>query len=100
MTTALIIGSGAAAAGAALALTHRSNLEITVIDIGLQLEGDRKKLIEGLASSAPDEWDGKTIEVISKQPVAARSSGVPEKRGVGVRLSIPKRGPAPRPYRR
>jgi ferredoxin len=83
MTTALIIGSGAAAAGAALALTHLENLEITVIDIGLQLESDRKQLIEALASSAPDEWDGKTIEVISKQPVAARSSGVPEKRVFG-----------------
>ncbi len=83
MTTALIIGSGAAAAGAALALTQRENLEITVIDIGLQLESDRKRLIDGLASSAPDEWDGKTIEVISKQPVAARSSGVPEKRVFG-----------------
>jgi ferredoxin len=83
MTTALIIGSGAAAAGAALALTHRSNLEITVIDIGLQLESDRKKLIDGLASSAPDEWDGRTIEFISKQPVAAGNSGVPEKRVFG-----------------
>jgi len=83
MTTALIIGSGAAAAGAALALTHRENLEITVIDIGLQLESDRQQLIDRLASSAPDEWDGKTIEVISKQPVAARSSGVPEKRVFG-----------------
>lgn len=83
MTTALIIGSGAAAAGAALALTHRENLEITVVDIGLQLESDRKQLIEGLASSTPDEWEGKTIEVISKQPVAGRSSGVPEKRVFG-----------------
>src|SRR5215467_9526041 len=83
MTTALIIGSGAAAAGAALALTPRENLEITVIDIGLQLESDRKRLIDGLASSSPDEWDEQTIEVISKQPVAARSSGVPEKRVFG-----------------
>jgi len=83
MTTALIIGSGAAAAGAALALSPRENLEITVIDIGLQLESDRKRLIDGLASSSPDEWDEQTIEVISKQPVAARSSGVPEKRVFG-----------------
>src|SRR5258708_39420628 len=80
MTTALIIGSGAAAAGAALALSHRENLEITIIDIGLQLESDRKQLTEALASSAPDEWDGQTIEVISKQPAAARISGAPEKR--------------------
>src|SRR5215471_11389817 len=83
MTTALIIGSGAAAAGAALALSHRDNLEITVIDIGLQLESDRKQLMDGLASSSPDEWDSHTIEVISKQPVASRNSGVPEKRVFG-----------------
>jgi ferredoxin len=83
MTTALIIGSGAAAAGAALALSHRENLEITVIDIGLQLEGDREKLIEALASSSPDEWDEQTIELVSKQPVASRNSGIPEKRIFG-----------------
>jgi ferredoxin len=83
MTTALIIGSGAAAAGAALALNHRENLEITVIDIGLQLESDRTQLIQGLASSSPDEWDDQTIELISGQPVASRSSGIPEKRVFG-----------------
>src|SRR5215470_852951 len=83
MTTALIIGSGAAAAGAALALSHRENLEIIVIDIGLQLESSRKRLIESLASSSPDEWDRQIIELISEQPAASRSSGVPEKRVFG-----------------
>jgi hypothetical protein len=60
MTTSLIIGSGAAAAGAAIALSHRENLKITVIDIGLQLESDRKQLIEALAPPSPDEWDEQT----------------------------------------
>jgi ferredoxin len=83
MTTALIIGSGAAAAGAALALSHRQNLEITVIDIGLQLESGRKQLIAGLVSSSPDEWDGQTIEAISEQPAASRNSRIPEKRVFG-----------------
>src|SRR5215467_12027621 len=83
MTTALIIGSGAAAAGAALALSHRENIKITVIDIGLQLESDREKLIEALASSSPDKWDEQTIELISKQPVGSRNSRVPEKRVFG-----------------
>jgi ferredoxin len=83
MTTALIIGSGAAAAGAALALSHRENLEIAVIDIGLQLENDREQLIEVMASSSPEEWDGKTIELTSKQPIASRNSGIPEKRIFG-----------------
>jgi ferredoxin len=83
MTTALIIGSGAAAAGAALALSHRENLKITVIDIGLQLENDREQLIEALASSSPDEWDEQTIELASKRPAASRNSGIPEKRIFG-----------------
>jgi ferredoxin len=83
MPTALIIGSGAAAAGAALALSQRENLQITVIDIGLQLESDRERLIEALASSSPDEWDEQAIELISKQPAASRNSGVPEKRVFG-----------------
>ena len=38
MTTALIFGSGPAAAGAALALSRRENRKIVVIDIGLRLE--------------------------------------------------------------
>ncbi len=83
MTTALIIGSGAAAAGAALALSHRADLEIIVVDIGLQLESDREQLVGALASSAPDTWDEQTVELISRQPAAARNSGVPEKRVFG-----------------
>jgi ferredoxin len=83
MTSALIIGSGAAAAGAALALSHRENLKITVIDIGLQLEADREQLVAGLASSSPGDWDEHTVELISKQPVSSRNSGVPEKRVFG-----------------
>ena len=83
MATALIIGSGAAAAGVALGLSHRENLKITVIDIGLQLENDREQLIEALASSSPEEWNKQIIELTSKQPVAARNSGIPEKRVFG-----------------
>jgi ferredoxin len=83
MTSALIIGSGAAAAGAALALSHRENLKIAVIDIGLQLEADHEQLVAALASSSPDDWDEHTVELISKQPVSSRNSGVPEKRVFG-----------------
>jgi ferredoxin len=83
MTTALVIGSGAAAAGAALALSRREDLKTTVIDIGLELESDRERLVQALASSSPDEWDERTIGLISKQPVSARSSSIPEKRVFG-----------------
>lgn len=83
MTKVLIIGTGAAAAGAALALSHRENLEIAVIDIGLQLESDHEELIQALASSSPEEWDEQAIELISKQPVTSRNPGIPEKRIFG-----------------
>jgi ferredoxin len=83
MTTALIVGSGAAAAGAALALNHREDLAITVIDIGLQLETDRQQLVSVLASSPPDGWDRSAVERISKLPVSSGGRGVPEKRVFG-----------------
>lgn len=83
MTTALIIGSGAAAAGVALALKRREDVEITVIDIGLQLEAERREIVNGLASGAPHEWSSDAVELISKQPVAAGGRGIPEKRVFG-----------------
>ena len=84
MTTAIIIGSGSAAAGAALALSRRENLQITIIDIGLQLETDRQQLVDSLASSTPDEWDPETIVQISRQPEASSNAGmIPEKRVFG-----------------
>ncbi len=83
MTTALIIGSGAAAAGAAIALSHREDLQITIVDIGLKLETERQQLVNALASSSPHEWDVEMIESISKQPVDSKNRGVPEKRAFG-----------------
>jgi ferredoxin len=83
MTTAIIIGSGAAAAGAALALSQREDLEISVIDLSLQLEADRQQLVTMMASTAPHEWDRETKEYVSMQPVSAGVRGVPEKRVFG-----------------
>jgi ferredoxin len=83
MTTALIIGSGAAAAGVALALKHREDVEITVIDIGLQLEAERREIVNGLASGAPHEWSSDAVDLISEQPVVAGGRGIPEKRIFG-----------------
>jgi ferredoxin len=82
MTTALIIGSGAAAAGAAIALSRRMDVQVTVVDIGLQLESERKQLVSALATSGPDGWDTMTAALISQQPTAS-ASGIPEKRVFG-----------------
>ena len=83
MATALIIGSGPAAAGAALALSRREDLEITVIDVGLQLEADRQQVVDLLASSDPAQWEASWADSVSEQPVDSNTRGVPEKRLYG-----------------
>jgi ferredoxin len=83
MTNALIIGSGSAAAGAALALSRRKDLQITVVDIGLRLEAGRQQRVDILASSDSCQWDAPLVESVSEQPVDSRTRGVPEKRVFG-----------------
>ena len=83
MTTSLIIGSGVAAAGTALALSRREDLQITVVDIGLELENERQQLIDSLGSSTPDKWDVQVVESISQQQADSRNRRVPEKRVFG-----------------
>jgi thioredoxin reductase len=45
MATAIILGGGPAAAGAALALTRQAGLEVTVLDVGLTLETARQETV-------------------------------------------------------
>ena len=83
MTTVLIIGSGPAAAGAALALSRREDVAITVIDIGVRLDAERQQVVERLASSEPAHWEASLVERVSAQPVSSGPRGVPEKRSYG-----------------
>jgi choline dehydrogenase-like flavoprotein len=83
MTTALILGSGPAAAGAALALSRRPDLSITVVDMGLRLEADRQNAVDTLASSDPRQWDDRLLQSIVVQPIESKIKGVPEKRSYG-----------------
>ena len=83
MNTALIIGSGPAAAGAALALSQRGDLQITMLDVGVRLERERQDLVDVLASSKPNEWDQALVRSVSEQPVDTTQHGVPEKRVFG-----------------
>jgi choline dehydrogenase-like flavoprotein len=83
VTTALIIGSGPAAAGAALALSARQDVAITVIDIGVRLDAEDQQLVERLASSEPAQWEPALLERVSAQPVSSGLRGVPEKRTYG-----------------
>ncbi len=83
MTTALIIGTGPAAAAAALALSRRGDLGITVIEVGLQLEPERQQLVDVLASLEAADWDAALVDGISEGPVNSKTRGVPEKRLFG-----------------
>ena len=51
LPTSLIIGSGPAAAGAALALTQHRGQPVTVVDIGTQLEADQRRVVDAMAGA-------------------------------------------------
>jgi choline dehydrogenase-like flavoprotein len=83
MPEALIVGSGPAAAGVAMALTQRSDLHVTILDLGLELEESRRSAVEYLSASRPEEWDPAVMDFISEQPAASHVKGLPEKRSYG-----------------
>lgn len=80
MSTALILGSGPASAGAALALSHASDVQITILDIGLQLENDRHATLQVLSSTDQSEWSEQSVRTVSGRPVRSTSKGLPETR--------------------
>src|ERR1700722_16538933 len=83
MPTSLIIGSGPAAAGVALALATRRDQRITVIDVGGGLESDRQSAVDLLESLPPEEWPAPQVDAIRRQPVRRSTSSLPEKRTYG-----------------
>lgn len=83
MPTAVIIGSGPAAAGAALALTAQPDVEVKVLDVGLRLEANRHDAVERLASTGPEEWSADLVELVASRPVTSNGGGLPEKRTYG-----------------
>jgi hypothetical protein len=83
VTTVLIIGSGPAAAGAALALCAREDVAVTVIDIGVRLDVEGQQAVERLASAEPAQWEPSLVERVSAQPVSSGLRGLPEKRTYG-----------------
>ena len=83
MPTALIIGSGPAAAGVALALTRDPKQQITVVDVGATLEPDLDRTRASIASTVETRWSEDAIALISHQPVAVDKSALPEKRSFG-----------------
>ena len=83
MPTNLIIGSGPAAAGAALALTQQPGQSVTVVDIGTQLEADQRRVVDAMTASDPNQWSSSDVAAISRQPVGTYRGSLPEKRSYG-----------------
>ena len=79
----MIVGSGPAAAGAALACTSERDVEVTIIDVGAQLEEPREEARIRMASQQPSDWNPDDVRTISRSSVAATSRGLPEKRAYG-----------------
>ena len=82
MDEALIIGSGPAAVGAALALTS-AGVVPTVVDIGAQLDPENRSALERIRHQGPDAWGDEDMSLITSQPVTSQVEGLPEKRSYG-----------------
>jgi hypothetical protein len=79
----IIVGTGPAAAGAALALAEDPRHEIVVLDIGTRLESEHSEARDRLSQLRPDEWDAGDVDRLTLQPVKASVHGLPEKRAYG-----------------
>ena len=83
MPKALIIGSGPAAAGAALALAADPTHQVTVIDVGATLDPDLRSTLGRLATTAEGSWSPADVERIRQQPAHTQGGLLPQKRTYG-----------------
>ena len=72
-----IVGSGPAAVAAAHALVSQG-VEVTMLDVGLDLEPERARLLDDLAAGTPETWDAATLAKL-KAGMLATTGGIPEK---------------------
>lgn len=83
MSRSLIIGSGPAAAGAALALAADGRQQITVLDVGQHLEEASRDAVTRLANRSPSGWDQRDLGLITRQPAGKTRRGLPQKWSYG-----------------
>jgi choline dehydrogenase-like flavoprotein len=83
MPTSLILGSGPAAAGAALALARDPQQRITVLDVGGTLEAPQDAARQVMAGQPETEWSPSDLRLISRHAVRTRPGQLPEKRAYG-----------------
>jgi len=83
MPTSLILGSGPAAAGAALALARDPRQRITVLDVGGTLEAPHDAARQTMAGQPETEWSSADLRLVSRHAVRTRTGRLPEKRAYG-----------------
>lgn len=76
-----VIGSGPAGVSSAIALV-RQGLEVTMLDVGLELEPERVAAVDRLSRARPEEWDQEALAML-RGNMKASSAGIPMKLSYG-----------------
>lgn len=79
----IIVGSGPAAAAAVLALAEDPTQQITVVDLGEQLDDPTTAALARMRDLAPDQWADTDRQMVTMQPAPVAGSALPEKRAYG-----------------
>lgn len=77
----VVIGSGPAGVACASALVEKG-LDVTLVDAGIQLEPERKSVVDGLARVSSEDWPADAVETIRGE-MAVEMGGVPLKHVYG-----------------
>lgn len=83
MPRSIIVGSGPAAAGVALALTERPDQEVVVVDLGNTLEPAHAATRSRLGARRPAEWSPSDLAEISSRAAITKGTPLPQKRTFG-----------------
>lgn len=92
MTRVLVIGSGPAAVGVALAALAEGDTEVTIVDVGEQLEQDKSALLEQFGDQSPSSWPPDVAAQLTQQPLAEVEGELPQKRLFGSNFPFRDRG--------
>jgi choline dehydrogenase-like flavoprotein len=79
----LIVGSGPSAAAVALALEPMTEVKITVVDLGGELESERMRARSTMAGTSPDQWSPGDLELLSSPPKPSSPGQIPTKQIYG-----------------
>ncbi len=72
-----VIGSGPAGVAAAHALV-KQEVDVTMLDVGLELEPERQRQVDEMAATSPDGWKPETVAKL-KEGMLATVGGIPQK---------------------